>query len=87
MYTERRKAEPPLKAPFELPRNWPVIVNCGLDEGKLTGKARSKFISCVAGSIYMQKCYPTSEEYRHVGDAIIQKFPFLKSSNGYGYVC
>ena len=75
-----------MKFPFELPHNFPQIVTAGLEDRKLSGKARSKFLSCVAAAIYMKKCYPTSDEYRHIGDTIIKTYPFLKSLNGHGYV-
>lgn len=82
----KKRHEPPLPNPFELPRNFPPIVTVGLEERKLCGKARGKFLSSIAAAVYMKKCYPTAEEYRHIGDRIIKFYPFLKSSNGYGYV-
>ncbi len=79
----KRKLEPPMKFSFELPHNFPQTVTEGLEDRKLSGKARSKFLSCVAAAIYMKKCYPTSDEYRHIGDTIIKTYPFLKSLNAW----
>lgn len=83
----KRKVEKPLPIPFELPHNYPAIVMSELQADKLSGKARSKFITCVASAIFKYKNYPTSEEYSHVGSQVIKKYPFLKSSNGTGHVC
>ena len=82
----KREVEPPLPFPFELPRNFPAIVMNDLKRNMLTVTAKPKFISCVAASIFRFKSYPSDEEYGHVAQSIIEKFPFLRSSNGSGCV-
>lgn len=82
----KRKSEPQLPMPFELPLNYPFKVSIGLDNKNLVGKSYSKFISSIAGSAYRFKKYPTKEEYDHVAYQIVEKYPFLKSSNGTGIV-
>lgn len=47
-----RKAENPLPKPFELPLNFTPNVQAGLTSKSLHGKARSKFITLIAQSIY-----------------------------------
>lgn len=82
----KKKLEPPLPTPFELPLNYPSIVMTGIAEKNLSGKARTKFISSIASAIFKYKSYPSSEEYSHVGSQIIKKYPFIKSRSGSGHV-
>ena len=81
-----RKLEPPLPIPFELPHIFPASVMCELENGILTGKGKSKFVAEVAAAMFCYKSYPTKEEYDHVGQQIIEKYSFLRSSSGNGYV-
>ena len=62
------------------------MVNIELRKGMLTGRARPKFITSVASAIFQHKSYPTKDEYDRVGKLIISEYPFLRSSNGTGYV-
>ena len=50
--------------PFELPTNFNVSIQECLDNEHLTGKARGKFITAIAHSIFEHKSYPTQEEYK-----------------------
>ena len=52
----------------------------------LSSKGKTKFIGAVAAAIFRFKSYQTSEEYEHIGQQIVAKLPFLKSSSGCGYV-
>lgn len=79
----KRKQEPPLPTPFEMPRNYPTKIQAGLDEKSLTGRARAKFITTIAESVYRFKSYPTREEYEHVAQQIVKTFSFLASSTGH----
>ena len=45
-----------------------------------------RFYGILARAIYAMKCYPTPEEYRRIGQQIIDKYPFLKSPVGVPYV-
>ncbi len=58
----------------------------GLQEGVMTGSTKTKFIGNVAAAVFSFKSYPTKDEYTHIGQQIINKYPFLKSSTGTGYV-
>lgn len=82
----KKGQEEPLRMPFELPRNYPQVVMADLEQGKLSGKARAKFISSIASAIFKEKSYPLPSEYDHIGQVITAKYHFLKSSNGSGYV-
>lgn len=82
----KRKLESPLPIPFELPRNFPPMVMCELEKNMLSITGKSKFISAVGAAIFHHKSYPTKQEYEHVGQQIIEKYPFLRSASGSGYV-
>ena len=53
---------------------------------RLSGGARAKFIASVCSAIFQYKSLPTTDEYNHVGEQIVKKYPFLKSKSGSGYV-
>lgn len=81
-----KKIEEPLPIPFELPINYPKDVMEELSHNRLSGKARPKFIANVCSAMFKYKSLPTAQEYDHVGEQIIEKYPFLKSKSGSGYV-
>ena len=80
------KKEEPLPIPFELPTNYPKDVMEELSVNRLSGKARAKFIASVCSAIFIHKSLPTTTEYNHVGEQIINKYPFLKAKSGPGHV-
>lgn len=82
----KKEQELPLPIPFELPRNFRASVMAELEKGFLSGEGKTKFIGSVAAAIFRYKSYPTSHEYDHIGQEIISKYPFLRSSCGSGYV-
>lgn len=53
-----------------------------LEDKKLNGKPRSKFITTVAQSIFVFKNYPTDDEYTDVGRELMKKWPFLDTGSG-----
>ena len=53
---------------------------------RLSGGARAKFVASVCSAIFQYKSLPTKDEYNHVGEEIVKKYPFLKSKSGSGYV-
>lgn len=57
-----------------------------LKQNRLSGRARAKFIGAVCSAIFSHKSFPTTEEYNHVGEQIVNQYPFLKSKSGSGYV-
>ena len=83
---KEQKTEKPLPTPFELPRNYPKEVMDDLKLNRLSGGVRAKFIASVCSAIFQYKSLPTTDEYNHVGEQIIKKYPFLKSKSGSGYV-
>jgi len=58
----------------------------GIAKGCLTGRARTKFISTVAATVFYHKSYPTKDEYTHVAQQIIKNHPFMNSGRGSGHV-
>ena len=62
--------EPPLPNPFPLPVNYAPCVTDGMARGKLTGKARTKFISTVTSKIFGLKTTPTKSELQEVAKYI-----------------
>lgn len=79
----KRKLEPALPMPFELPRNFQPTIEIGLEEGNLTGRVRAKFITTIAEAIYRYKNYPTREEYNHVALQMVKRWTFLEMRNGH----
>ena len=79
----KRKQEAPLPRPFQLPINFQPNIQTGLDKHNLTGRTRAKFITAVAEAIYRFKSYPTRDEYEHVAQQIVQKWPFMDSATGH----
>ncbi len=79
----KRKQEPALPTPFELPRNFQPRIQAGLDDKNLTGRARAKFVTSVAEAIYRFKSYPTREEYEHVAQQVVRKWTFLETRTGH----
>jgi len=75
-----------LPIPFELPKNFPQDVQKDLKESRLIGRARAKFISGICSAIFHHKAHPSKAEYDHIGEQIVNKYPFLRSKTGSGYV-
>lgn len=78
-----RKQERPLPIPFELPSNFQQKIMIGLEEQRLVGRARAKFITTIAEAMFRYKSYPTREEYQHVAMQITKKWEFLGRQTGY----
>ena len=83
---KEQKAEKPLPTPFELPRNYPKEVMDDLKLNRLSVGARAKFIASICSAFFQYKSLPTKDEYDHIGEEIVKKYPFLKSKSGSGYV-
>ena len=79
----KKKQEPQLPMPFDLPRNFQPNIEAGLNEENLTGKARAKFITSIAEAIYRFKSYPTREEYEHVANQVVKKWAFMETKTGH----
>ena len=81
-FASKRRQEAPLKMPFELLANFPDVITDGLSKKHLVGKPRSKFVTKIAEALYCQKSYPTIDEYKHVSQLIVKKWPFLEKTAG-----
>lgn len=82
----KREKELPLPMPFELPNNWPPIVNEALEKESLIGNARPKFFSTIVSKIHCIKKYPTADEFFHVAQQSLAKYPFLSGPPNHKYV-
>lgn len=71
-----------LPDPFPLPKNFPSEVEIALRTEKMTKETNRVFLSAVAAAMLGYKRYPTKEEYTRVAKDIIQKYPFMRPSNG-----
>ena len=78
----KRKQEAPLPRPFEVPKNFPEAISLALQNKKLTGRTRTKFITIIAHSIYRYKSYPTEDEYLHIVQELVRHWPFLDEGKG-----
>ena len=78
----QRKQESPLPTPFPLPKNFPPAVALALEEKKLTGKTRAKFVTALANAVFIHKSYPTSRELDDVARAAAKEWDFLGSKSG-----
>ena len=61
-----------------------------LKHNRLSSRSRAKFFAAI-WQLYAQpfsaiKSFPTPHEYNHVGEQIVNWYPFLKSKSGSGYV-
>lgn len=83
---QMRKQEPPLPRPFELPNCFTGKVSAGIKEGVLRGTARTTFYRQICCCILTKKSYPSLEEYDHVAQRIIEKFPFMSNGKSDAYV-
>lgn len=67
--------------PFELPVNYPVIVEEALEKKSLHGPAFTRFIMSVSSTIFSHKSHPSTDEYHHIIDRILDKYPFIVANN------
>ena len=79
-----KKSQLPLPMPFELPLNYPLLVEEALEKKFLNGSAFTKFIMAVSSNIFYHKSHPTKAEYHHVIDQILKKYPFIVAENKKG---
>ena len=74
--------EESLPDPFPLPKNFPSEVEMALRTQKMTKETNRAFLSAVAAAMLAYKRFPTKEEYTRVAKDILQKYPFMRPSNG-----
>ena len=70
-----------LPMPFELPINYPVVVEEALQKGTVNGQAFTKLILSISSAIFRYKSYPSKAEYHHVVNQIMDKYPFIVSQD------
>lgn len=70
--------------PFELPSNYPLLVEEALEKKFLNGSAFTKFIMAVSSNIFYHKSHPTKVEYHHLINQILKKYPFMVAKNKKG---
>ena len=80
---KQQMQERPLPIPFELPSNFQQKIMIALEEQRLVGRARAKFITTIAEAMFRFKSYPTREEYQHVAMQIVKKWEFLGRQTGH----
>ena len=73
--------------PFSLPNHYCSEVETVLKLGRLSNVTRQAFIASIVSLMLNYKRYPSSEDYANVGQAIIMKYPFLKSPVSSPAVC
>ena len=73
----KRGFEAPLPRPFPLPKNFPSAIAEAFQQAKLCGK-----LTIISQSIYLFKSYPTDDEYIHVAQELVKKWPFLDDGKG-----
>ena len=76
----------PLPDPFPLPKHYQRNVEDALKSGNMPTKERRMFLSDVASSMLRYKRYPSRDDYICVSRAVVQAYPFLKSTSGRPYV-
>ena len=76
----------PLPDPFPLPKHFPQDVEVALKRKKLSSSEKRRFISEVASAMLRFKRYPSCEDYLCVSRAIVEKYPFFKSTDAKPYV-
>ena len=70
--------------PFELPVNYPVVVEEALQKRMVNGQAFTKLILSISSAIFRYKSYPSKVEYHHVVSQIMNKYPFIVSEDKKG---
>ena len=78
----RKETEQPLPDPFVLPVHYRYDVEVCLSQGRMTKEATKSFISTVASKMFGYKKKPTASEYLRIATDIIQKYPFMKPTDG-----
>jgi hypothetical protein len=75
----------PLPDPFPLPKHYQTNVEEALKSGKMLTRERRMFLSDIASAMLRYKRYPSRDDYVSVACAVIQAYPFLKSTSGRPY--
>ena len=71
----------PLPDPFPLPKHYPHDIQCALNMKKMSIKDKQSFVSEIASSMLRFKRYPTCDDYLCVAKTVLDKYPFLKTSD------
>ena len=76
----------PLPDPFPLPKHYPHDIQSALQTKKMSVKDKQRFISEIASAMLRYKKYPTRDDYFCVAKIVLNKYPFLKTSDRKPYV-
>lgn len=76
----------PLPDPFPLPKHYACDVEVALKRGKMSTTEKRRFLTEVASAMLRYKRYPSNEDRVCVARSIVEKYPFLKSSDAKPYV-
>lgn len=76
----------PLPDPFPLPKHYPHDIQCALNVKKMSIKDKQRFVSEIASAMLRFKRYPTRDDYLCVAKTVLDKYPFLKTSDKKPYV-
>ena len=71
---------------FRLATNYPPQVEVSLTEKSMTTASTRLFLTAIVRAMYAVKRYPTGQEFDFIGRLVIDKYPFLRSPIGNGYV-
>jgi len=72
--------------PYIVPIHFSQDVTEGLTTGKMTKDTQNRFLSGVASHVFQIKKNPSTEDMINVSQAIIAKYPFMRSPTGSPYV-
>ena len=76
----------PLPAPFPLPKHYPHDIQSALQTKKMSVKDKQRFVSEIASAMLRFTNYPTRDDYFCVARTVLNKYPFLKTSDKKPYV-
>ena len=85
-FLKSRANESVLTETFSLPQSFPPHVEGALAEKSMNSRALAAFITTIGRAVFAVKRYPSASEYDTVSRLVIERYPFLKSPLGRGYV-
>ena len=72
--------------PYTVPVHFSRDVTECLTTGKMTKDTQNRFLSAVASHVFQIKKNPSTEDMINISQAIITKYPFMRSPTGSPYV-
>ena len=71
---------------FPLPKHYPHDIQSALQTKKMSVTDKQRFISKITSAMLRYKKYPTHDNYFCVAKTVLNKYPFLKTSDRKPYV-